>query len=252
MRFRNGSWERINDPAAEEIPLRIQWNDPSGGISGSAELWAWPHEPEHLVLGHVLLECLPRPSKAGEGNAGGVDALGRKRRSAVVTPVGEYAYSVELGPVAPEPEPVPPAFWSAEALLAAMRGFLEDGGGWEETGCFHRAGVFDAHVNSLVWRVEDVGRNNCLDRLAGWSAAEDVPLSDKVLLTSARITASYCAKALRAGFRILVGRSAVTGGSVALAESLGVTLVGFARTEENRFTVFADGAGRLGGAMTPV
>ncbi len=249
MRFRNGSWERIDDPAAEEIRLRIQWNDPLGGGAGSVELWGWPHEPEHLVLGHVLLECLPRPPKAGEGNAGGADALARRRRSAVVTPFGEYAYTVELGPIASEAEPIPPASWDAKMLLAAMRGFLEDGGGWEETGCFHRAGVFDPQVNRLVWRVEDIGRNNCLDRLAGWSAAEDVPLSDKVLLTSARITASYCAKALRAGFRILVGRSAVTGGSVALAESLGVTLVGFARTEEHRFTVFADGPGRLSGAV---
>lgn len=245
MRFRNGSWERINDPAAEEIRLRIQWNDPLGGASGSAELWAWPHQPEHLVLGHVLLECLPGSLKEGKGSAAGVDDLARKRRSAVVTPLGGHTYAVELGAIASDPEPVPPTSWSVEALLAAMRGFMEGGGGWEETGCFHRAGVFDPRADRLVRRVEDIGRNNCLDRLAGWSAAEEVPLSDKVLLTSARITANYCAKALRAGFHILVGRSAVTGGSVALAESLGVTLVGFARTEENRFTVFADGPGRL-------
>ncbi len=249
MRFRNGSWERISDPAAEEVRLRVQWNDPSGGASGSAELWAWPHESEHLALGHVLLECLPRSTKEEEGSAAGASALCRKRRSAVVTSAGEHAYTVELGPPASESEPVPPASWNAEALLAAMRGFMEGGGGWEETGCFHRAGVFDLCADRLVRRVEDIGRNNCLDRLAGWSAAEGVPLSDKALLTSARITASYCAKALRAGFRILVGRSAVTGGSVVLAERLDVTLVGFARTEEHRFTVFADGPGRLSGPL---
>ncbi len=248
VRVRNGQRERIIDPTAEEVPLRIVWDDPATGASGAAVLWAWPHEPEPLVLGHVLLDLLPRASSVGKlpgGESCRVHARGRSD----LAMEGAHAYRVTLGKPVPVSlsDPPPPASWGAESLLAAMRGFMDAGGHWTDTGCIHRAGVFDPALGRLLARAEDISRHNCLDRLAGWSAATRIPLADKVLTTSARITANYCAKALRAGFRILVGRSAVTTASVALAGEWGATLVGFARTEEGRFTVFADEPGRLAG-----
>jgi FdhD protein len=50
---------------------------------------------------------------------------------------------------------------------------------------------------------------------------------------------------MRAGFRFIVSRSAVTTASVDMAASAGVTLVGFARDRERRFTVFTDAAARV-------
>ena len=59
------------------------------------------------------------------------------------------------------------------------------------------------------------------------------------------MTASLFAKARRAGFTWIVSRSAVTTASVDMAREQGVTLVGFARDREERFTVFTDRAGRV-------
>jgi FdhD protein len=126
-----------------------------------------------------------------------------------------------------------------------MREFINARGMWDETGCFHRAGIFDPQKNTVLAKAEDIGRHNCLDRLAGYSVLHNVRLEDKVLLTTARITASMADKALRAGFRVLVSRSAVTTAAVAAAEAAGATLAGFARTNEDRFTVFSDSPGRM-------
>ncbi len=230
--FRDSEWRRINDTVTREISLDLRWTDPASGTEGHATLWAWPQELDRLALGHVLLDILP-PDEA-------------MRRTATVSLTGEHACAVTLGASAGTVFPPPPAFWKAEALLKAMRDFITAAGLWDDTGCFHRAGVFDPAQGKLLARAEDIGRHNCLDRLAGWSVASGVPLSDKILLTSARITASYCAKALRAGFRIMVSRAAVTTGSIAMAKEANATLIGFARPGEERFTVFADEPRRMG------
>ena len=85
-----------------------------------------------------------------------------------------------------------------------------------------------------------------MGRLAGGGVRHRVPLSDKVRLVSARLTSSLCAKALRAGFRILVSRSAVTSAAIHMCLEAGATLVGFARTTERRFTLFPAEPERLG------
>ena len=230
-RFEGGSWRRISDTVAKEVAVDIRWEDAARGYSGTTTLWAWPHELEELALGHTLLELdrqndaplLPVANVVAESPFSFVVSIGQKTRHI----------------------PPPPENWNAASLVAAMRTFIAAPGLWEETGCFHRAGAFSIGEEKLLYLVEDIGRHNCLDRLAGWSASSGTPLADKALLTSARITASYCAKALRAGFRILVSRGTVTSAAIALAREETATLVGFARPNEERFTVFADDPRRL-------
>lgn len=235
-RFINGQWQWISDPVTREEPFTVSWSDDSGGESpvsaGSTLLWAWPHEPEMLALGHVLLDCAPSSQSL--------------HREAQVEQKDESSYHVRIGKKLPGVPPVPPAAWDAEALFGAMHAFISAGGHWDDTGCFHRAGIFDPVAGELLFRAEDIGRHNCVDRLAGWSVLRQVPLSDKVLLVSARLTSSLCGKALRAGFRILVSRSAVTSAAIHMSREAGATLAGFARTTERRFTLFTDTAHRLG------
>lgn len=230
-RFRHGEWECIDDVVSVESSLSITWNDSLLGDGGTVKLWAWPEDPAPLALGHVLLDV--RPSG------------GTLSRQSEVTMLAEGAYLVRLGAEKPDARPMPEEKIRGEMLFEAMRAFISAEGEWHGTGCFHRAGVFDPAANRLLKQTEDIGRHNCLDRLAGWSALSGTPLTDKVLLTSARITASLCAKALRAGFLILVSRSAVTTAAIAMAEEHAATLVGFARTDEQRFSLFTDRAGRI-------
>lgn len=154
---------------------------------------------------------------------------------------GNARFVVTVGEDIDFPLPSPPKCWQARAVLTAMDAFIEAEGLWDTTGCFHRAGVYNMQQGKLMKRAEDIGRHNCVDRLAGWSVLEGIPLSDKVLLISARMTSSLCAKAIRAGFPVIVSRSAVTTAAIAMAKEAHVTLLGFARTQEERFTVFNQG-----------
>lgn len=233
--YREGRWNIVGDVVSSEQAFRISWDhdkahERGGGEQGEATLWAWPRDIAPLALGHVLLDRAPH-------------ALCLHRAASVSHNNDEY--HVRIGAPLPGAPPQAPPAWDAHGLFRAMHDFISAAGNWDGTGCFHRAGVFDTRTCRLLARAEDVSRHNCLDRLAGWSVQSGIPLSDKALLVSARMTSSLCAKALRAGFRILVSRSAVTDAAIAMADEAEATLIGFARTDEGRFTLFADRPGRL-------
>ncbi len=237
-RFKNGAFSPFDDVITVETAVALTCGlieRPEGAPLISRTLWAWPHDVAPLALGHVLLDLLPDENCL--------------HRIARVQQAGELSLHVEVGGPLADLPPEPPARWDGAALLEAVRAFIAAEGQWDGTGCFHRAGVHDPASGKLLHRAEDIGRHNCLDRLAGWSVLEKMPLSDKALLVSARMTASLCAKALRAGFRLIVSRSAVTTASVEMCRRHDATLVGFARTEENRFSVFTDNPGRLGTSL---
>ncbi|MBG3877372.1 sufurtransferase FdhD, partial [Desulfovibrio oxamicus] len=217
-----------------------------GIAAGSTRLWAWPHGLADLVLGHVLLDRVhpavtgQEPGAWGMRHAGTVTDMSRGAGDG-----DSLAFAVSLRAAPGVGVPQPPAPMRAAVLLDAMRAFMGEEGLWDGTGCFHRAGVYDPVQGRLLRRAEDIGRHNCIDRLAGWAAREGVDLAPRLLLVSARVTASLFAKARRAGFSFVVSRSAVTTASVDMATEQGVTLVGFARDREERFTVFADAGGRV-------
>lgn len=229
-RYSGNIWRRFEDMVTEERVLTVYWQDALAGTAGTCFLRAWPHDLAFLVSGHVLLE-------KKEGSI---------PKRALVAQEEEYVFSVSLKAGAAEqacgdtPQPVSPA-----VLLDAMRDFISAPGPWDVTGCFHRAGVFDPQARALITRVEDIGRHNCIDRLAGWGNDRGISFADKVLFISARLTGSLCGKALRAGFRALVSRSAITTDALALAREAGAALIGFARPEEGRFTLYSDTPGRM-------
>ncbi|UZP67240.1 formate dehydrogenase accessory sulfurtransferase FdhD [Desulfovibrio mangrovi] len=220
-RFKDGVWEDQHDVLSREIPIRIHTEH-----APPKTLWAWPCNLADLALGHVLLDM------------GGAGRIGS------VTQLAETEFDVKLGATLP-PAAGNPAPIHAPVLLKAMADFMGGEGLWDDTGCFHRAGVLDPVSMQVLHRAEDIGRHNCLDRIAGWANRSNVDLSNKVMLVSARVTSSLCAKALRAGFRFIISRSAVTTASVDMATEHNATLVGFTRDKEGRFSVFVDNAGRV-------
>lgn len=229
--FRGGLWRFFEDIVTEERVLTVRWEDATAGTAGETALRAWPHDLPCLAAGHVLLEKTARAAS----------------KRAVVSQTGDCAFLVSLE-AAPSGTPAETAFRpvAPETLLRAMRAFITAPSRWDATGCFHQAGVFDPRTDALIARAEDIGRHNCLDRLAGWANAVGTDFADKILLVSARLTGSLAGKALRAGFPVLVSRSAVTTEAVDMARKTGAALVGFARAEEDRFTLFADPFGRVG------
>jgi FdhD protein len=77
--------------------------------------------------------------------------------------------------------------------------------------------------------MEDVGRHNAVDKIAGWMFQEKVSPGDKIFYTTGRLTSEMVIKTVRMGIPILVSRSGFTAWGVELACKAGLTLIGRAR-----------------------
>lgn len=132
-----------------------------------------------------------------------------------------------------------------EALLSLPGKLREAQATFEKTGGLHASALFDASGEFHYLR-EDVGRHNALDKVIGRALLDgDLPLSDRLLLVSGRISFELIQKALAAGIPFIAGISAPSSLAVEFAQRSGQTLVGFLR--EGGFNLYA-GAQRVTGS----
>jgi FdhD protein len=104
-----------------------------------------------------------------------------------------------------------------------------------EAGAIHGC-VLAQRDEPLVY-MEDVGRHNAVDKIAGWMFQERVPAHDKIFYTTGRLTSEMVIKTVRMGIPILISRSGFTAWGVELARKANLTLVGRARGK--RFVALA-------------
>ena len=126
-------------------------------------------------------------------------------------------------PLAPGPVVSRPVVLALPDLLrAAQHAF-------DQTGGLHAAGLFTP-AGELIAIREDVGRHNALDKLVGSQVlANAMPLGQRILMVSGRVSFEIIQKAAVAGIPIVCAVSAPSDLAIEAADRLGVTLVGFLR-----------------------
>lgn len=89
---------------------------------------------------------------------------------------------------------------------------------------------------TLVY-MEDVGRHNAVDKIAGWMRMNGISAADKMLYTTGRLTSEMVIKTALMGIPVLVSRSGFTAWGVEIAQQVGLTLIG--RMRGKRFVCLA-------------
>jgi FdhD protein len=113
---------------------------------------------------------------------------------------------------------------------------------YKSAGSVHGCALFQGETMLLF--VEDVGRHNAIDTIAGWMWMQDaaMPTHDKVFYTTGRLTSEMIIKSAQMGVAIVVSRSGITQMGHEIAERLGMCAIG--RATNKRFLCYT-GAHRL-------
>lgn len=251
-KWQAGEVKSLEDCAAEEVPVAMIYN----GISHAVML-ATPQDLKDFALGFSLAEGILINPKELYGievvhQASGIELRmdiasarfsqlkDRRRNMTGRTGCGLCgAESLEQALRLPESVNLSKTVFKKEAVLKALKNASSQQGLQAETGATHASFWVQASGDIMMVR-EDVGRHNALDKLLGASArslsAEQAKEAGFVLTTS-RASYEMVQKVAVAGVAMLVAISAPTGLAIRVAEAFGVTLVGFARSEQ--FVVYS-------------
>ncbi len=109
---------------------------------------------------------------------------------------------------------------------------------YKAAGSVHGCALFEGE--SMLMFVEDVGRHNAIDAIAGWMSLQGevgLKASDKVFYTTGRLTSEMVIKGAQMGVPIVISRSGITQMGQAVAQQLGVCTIG--RAINKRFLCFS-------------
>jgi FdhD protein len=224
----------VRDEVAIEEPLEIRVDGEALAVTMRT-----PGHDDELALGFLVGEGLlarDEPRAAGPtadlaGNivevAGPLLREPSQRRFYATSSCGVCGKGA-LEEIAVVAEPLPDGPVVERALLAQLPDRLRQPG-FQKTGGLHATGLFTAD-GELVCVREDVGRHNAMDKVVGRALLDGaLPLHDRILCVSGRLSFELVQKAVVAGAPILVGVGAPTSLAIQAAEDRGLTLAGFAR-----------------------
>jgi FdhD protein len=118
----------------------------------------------------------------------------------------------------------PAARISQSALYGLLNAMRLQESTYKSAGSVHGCALFCQ--DRLLTFVEDVGRHNAIDTIAGWMWLHEMSGADKIFYTTGRLTSEMVIKSAQMGVPIVVSRSGVTQMGLELAERLGLALFG--------------------------
>jgi len=116
-----------------------------------------------------------------------------------------------------------------DALGRGMKELYQAAVQYQRSRGIHGAGLWDGERMLVV--AEDVGRHNAVDKIKGQALLLGIPTTDRILLSTGRISSEMLLKAARMGVPLVASRTSPTEMAVALAEQLNVTVCGYVRPD---------------------
>ncbi|NLW72483.1 MAG: formate dehydrogenase accessory sulfurtransferase FdhD [Chloroflexi bacterium] len=116
---------------------------------------------------------------------------------------------------------------SATQIMELYRLFTKAQTMHDKVGGFHSAALSDGASMRIV--VEDLGRHNCVDKLAGQFLLQNRPFTPHLIALSGRISSEMVAKSLALSVEFIVSRTSPTSLAIETAKQLGITLIGYLR-----------------------
>ncbi len=228
-----GERRRIHIPAERPLTLFVDRRE-------LVTLMTLGAMPEHLVLGYLLNQRLIQrvdqvesvtvdwevAAAAVKTRAGVSDIEARTAKRVVTTGCGqgtvfgdllEDLHGIQLPPV----EQARIRQSTLHRMLETMR---QQDSIHRKAGSVHGCALFRGH--DLLMFVEDVGRHNAIDTIAGWMGLHGIDGGDKAFYTTGRLTSEMVMKSAQLGVPIIVSRNGVTAMGHQMASRLGMTLFG--------------------------
>lgn len=241
-RWRNGQWQEADDSVAAEIPVALTYNSIPHVV-----MMATPRDLEDMGVGFTVSESLADYSELRgvelDTSSGAFELrvsvtgsrlgemLQRRRNLTGRTGCGVCGAETVEDAIRRPPPVAAGGSTTREQLVVALRSLrgLQPLGAL--AGSLHAAAWVSWEGEVQLVR-EDVGRHNALDKLIGARLRSGQGFSDGYAMVTSRASYEMVQKAATLGIRMLVAVSAPTSLGVELARECGLTLVGFAREEQ--------------------
>jgi formate dehydrogenase accessory protein FdhD len=241
-RWRAGAWQDTLDSVAAETPVSVTYNSIPHVV-----MMATPRDLEDMGVGFTVSEALADyteirdvvvDASSGEHElrlslAGSrlTEMLQRRRNLTGRTGCGVCGAETIEDAIRRPPPVAAGGETTREQLVQALRSLRALQPLGAQAGSLHAAAWVSWEGEVQLVR-EDVGRHNALDKLIGAKLRRGESLAAGYVLVTSRASYEMVQKAATLGIRMLVAVSAPTALGVKLAQDCGLTLVGFAREEQ--------------------
>ncbi len=247
FQVKNGRLDEVKGDVVREQPLTVYVNG-----ERFLTLLCSPFQLEPLVLGYLWMEkVITGLDEVAELQISEVDGRAEVTlRQPVTLPTERILTSGCGGGITFRIDPrLFPRITSDVRVSPAdlgnrMHDLLREAVHYHASRGIHGAALADRDRLLLV--AEDVGRHNAVDKLMGLALQRGIATTDRILLSTGRVSSEMLLKAARMSVPIVASRTSPTEMAVALAEQLGVTVVGYLRGES--LNLYAGQALHLPGA----
>ena len=249
VNLQTGKVEETSDLVVLETPIRVTINE-----TNYATIFCTPTDLRELVTGHLLSEGLVdsyeeiTSVKIEESLQCRVTIASEKsvqEKLAMITP---FTRIITSGCGAEIPWPftklkdrlgfrkvTSKLETTADRILGAVRNLNARASIYRQTGGVHASALFSEDGVELAF-AEDVGRHNAIDKVIGIAAERNLKLDKIFAVSTGRLSGDIVLKIARVGIPIVASMSSALSSGIEIAETTGVTLIGFARG--NRMNVY--------------